>query len=94
MLQVDIRASLGDLALDVAFDVEPGVTVLFGASGAGKTSVINAVAGLLTPDAGRISLGDVVLFGDGAHVPPHQRKIGYVFQDARLFPHMNVWAAQ
>jgi len=90
MLQVDIRAALGDLALHVAFDAGPGVTVLFGASGAGKTSVINAVAGLLTPDAGRISLGDVVLFGDGAHVPPHQRQIGYVFQDARLFPHMNV----
>jgi molybdate transport system ATP-binding protein len=90
MLQVDIQARLGDLDLDVQFDAPAGVTVLFGPSGAGKTSVINAVAGLLKPDSGRISLGDQVLFSGGKGVAPHRRKVGYVFQDARLFPHMTV----
>lgn len=89
-LQVDIQAALGDLALDVTFEAAPGVTVLFGPSGAGKTSVINAVAGLLTPDTGRIVLGDRVLFGAEVNMPVHDRNVGYVFQDARLFPHMSV----
>ncbi len=90
MLDVDIKAALGDLALDVQMQVPPGVTVLFGPSGAGKTSVINALAGLLRPDTGRISLGDRVLFEGAVHVPAHLRRVGYVFQDARLFPHLTV----
>lgn len=90
MLDVNIKAALGDLRLDVQMHVPAGVTVLFGPSGAGKTSVINAIAGLLRPDAGRIALGKRVLFDASVHVPPHQRRVGYVFQDARLFPHMNV----
>lgn len=90
MLQVDIKAQLGDLMLDVTFDATVGVTVLFGPSGAGKTSIINAIAGLVTPDRGRIALGGRVWFDDGMAVKPHLRKVGYVFQDARLFPHMSV----
>lgn len=89
-LHVDIQARLGALALDVGFEAPKGVTVLFGASGAGKSSVINAVAGLVRPDAGMVRLGERVLFDASTHLPPHRRKIGYVFQDARLFPHMTV----
>ncbi len=89
-LQVDIQAQLGDLSLDVQFDAPVGVTVLFGPSGAGKTSVINAIAGLIKPDAGRISLGKQVLYDGQNSVAVHRRKVGYVFQDARLFPHMTV----
>jgi molybdate transport system ATP-binding protein len=89
-LQVDIQAKLGDLSLDVQMDVSSGVTVLFGPSGAGKTSIINAIAGLIKPDAGRIALDKKVLFESKVNVPPHRRKMGYVFQDARLFPHRTV----
>ncbi len=92
MLQVAIQKSLGDFQLDVSFDAPAGVTAIFGRSGSGKTSLVNAVAGLLHPDAGRIALGDQVLFDDGAGIrrAPQQRRVGYVFQDARLFPHMSV----
>ena len=90
MLSINIQAKRGDLTLDVQMEVPAGVTVLFGPSGSGKTSVINAVAGLLTPDSGQIALGERVLFDGQTTVPPHQRKVGYVFQDARLFPHKTV----
>lgn len=92
MISVDIKKRLGDFQLDVAFEAPKGVTAIFGRSGSGKTSVVNAVAGLLRPDAGRIAIGDAVLFdsGTGTQLPPRQRRIGYVFQDARLFPHMTV----
>ncbi|MCK0119205.1 molybdenum ABC transporter ATP-binding protein [Loktanella sp. F6476L] len=89
-LQVDIQAQLGDLSLDVQFDAPVGVTVLFGPSGAGKTSVINAIAGLIKPDKGLISLDKKVLYDGQNSVAVHRRKVGYVFQDARLFPHMTV----
>ena len=92
MISVDVRKRMGEFQLDVQFDAPKGVTAIFGRSGSGKTSVVNAVAGLLRPDAGRIAVGDTVLF-DGAagqHLLPQERRIGYVFQDARLFPHMNV----
>jgi molybdate transport system ATP-binding protein len=92
MLHVDIKKQLGEFALEAAFESEGRVTGLFGASGAGKTSLINIIAGLLRPDHGVIALDDEVLDDSdkGVHVPPHRRRIGYVFQDARLFPHMNV----
>lgn len=90
MLDIEIEVQLSDLQLAVTLQVPPGVTVLFGASGAGKTSIVNAIAGLLRPDRGRIELGDRVLFDNAVHMPPHRRKVGYVFQDARLFPHMTV----
>jgi molybdate transport system ATP-binding protein len=65
---------------------------LFGPSGAGKTSVVNMIAGLVTPDRGAITLDDTVLFdaAKGIDLPPHRRRIGYVFQEGRLFPHMSV----
>lgn len=92
MLRVAIRQQLGDFALDVDFTAPEGLTVLFGRSGSGKTSVMSAVAGLSRPEAGRISLGERVLFDSEARVnlPPHKRRIGTVFQDARLFPHLTV----
>lgn len=90
---VRLRHDYGSFALDAAFDIPPGsVTALFGPSGAGKTSIVHAIAGLLRPQQGRIAIGSrVVLDTDaGIMVPPHRRRIGYVFQDARLFPHMRV----
>lgn len=91
-LDVHIRHRFGDFALDVAFEAGPGITALFGRSGAGKTTVINAVAGLLRPEAGHVRLGAATLFdaSSGAYVPPARRNLGYVFQDARLFPHLSV----
>ena len=92
MLRVEVSKQLGDFHLKASFGGEARVTGLFGASGAGKTSLINMIAGLLRPDRGVIALDDEVLddTAKGVHVPPHRRRIGYVFQDARLFPHMNV----
>ncbi|ETX13998.1 molybdenum ABC transporter ATP-binding protein [Roseivivax halodurans JCM 10272] len=91
-LEVAIRHRLGDFALDVDFDAPAGVTVLFGRSGSGKTSVVNAIAGLLRPDAGRICLSGRTLFDEaqGIDVPVHRRRTGYVFQEHRLFPHLTV----
>ncbi len=89
-LDVAISHRFDSFALDVAFTAGPGITALFGRSGAGKTSVINAVAGLLRPQGGRIALDNEVLCDGTRFVPPHKRGLGYVFQDARLFPHRNV----
>jgi molybdate transport system ATP-binding protein len=92
MLTVDVEKKLGDFALTARFDAEGGVTALFGPSGAGKTTLVNMIAGLVTPDRGRITLDDTVLFDSaaGINVPAHKRRIGYVFQEGRLFPHMTV----
>jgi molybdate transport system ATP-binding protein len=92
MLSVDVEKQLGDFALRAAFTSDGLVTGLFGNSGTGKTSIINMIAGLSTPDRGRIALDDTVLddTAAGIHVAPHRRRIGYVFQDARLFPHLSV----
>ena len=92
MLRVEVRKQLGDFSLEAAFQSEGRVIGLFGASGAGKTSLVNIIAGLLRPDRGTIALDGEVLDDTRAriHVPPHRRRIGYVFQDARLFPHLDV----
>ncbi len=92
MLRVDVEKQLGDFSLQAAFTSEGRVTGLFGASGAGKTSLINMIAGLLRPDRGTIAIDGEVLDDTAArlHVPAHRRRIGYVFQDARLFPHLDV----
>ncbi|TYL90636.1 molybdenum ABC transporter ATP-binding protein [Bradyrhizobium rifense] len=92
MLRVDVEKQLGEFSLQASFSSEGRVTGLFGASGAGKSSLINMIAGLLRPDRGTIVIdGDVVDdTAAGIHVPTYRRRIGYVFQDARLFPHLNV----
>src|ERR1700731_4790099 len=92
MLRVDVSKQLGEFSLQAAFASEGRVTGLFGASGAGKTSLINMIAGFLPPDRGSIAIDDETLDDTTAnlHVPPHRRRIGYVFQDARLFPHLDV----
>jgi molybdate transport system ATP-binding protein len=92
MLRVDVSKQLGEFTLEASFTSEGRVTGLFGASGAGKTSLINMIAGLVKPDRGTIALDGETLDDSaaGLHVPPHRRRIGYVFQDARLFPHLNV----
>ena len=92
MLRVDVTKQLGEFSLEASFTSEGRVTGLFGASGARKSSLINMIAGLLKPDRGVISLDGETLDDTAArvHVPPHRRRIGYVFQDARLFPHLNV----
>jgi molybdate transport system ATP-binding protein len=92
MLVVEVEKKLGEFSLNALFAGESGATVLFGPSGAGKTSIINMVAGLLRPDRGRIVLDDEVLFDDAARIdmPAWRRRIGYVFQEGRLFPHMSI----
>jgi molybdate transport system ATP-binding protein len=92
MLSVEVEKRLGDFVLHAAFETEGGATALFGPSGAGKTSVINMIAGLLKPDRGRIVLNGDVLFDQTARidVPVSRRRIGYVFQEGRLFPHLSV----
>jgi molybdate transport system ATP-binding protein len=92
MLVVQLDKQLGEFAVKASFASESGATVLFGPSGAGKTSVINMIAGLLTPDHGRIELDSEVLFDEKAriNVPTARRHIGYVFQEGRLFPHLSV----
>src|SRR6185369_440569 len=92
MLSVQIEKKLGDFAIDAAFESAGGATVLFGPSGSGKTSIINMIAGLLTPDRGRVVLDNDVLFDAGTRIvtPAWRRRIGYVFQEGRLFPHLSV----
>jgi molybdate transport system ATP-binding protein len=92
-IDIAIRHRFKGFELDAAFRVaKPGVTALFGPSGAGKTTIANAIAGLFHPDGGRIVIDDRVVFdrAAGIDVPPRLRRIGTVFQDARLFPHMSV----
>jgi molybdate transport system ATP-binding protein len=93
MLELAIRRRQGDFLVDAAFSAPvPGVVALFGRSGAGKTSVVRALAGLSRPDEGRIVVGDTVFFDSakGIDLPTERRRVGYVFQDARLFPHLRV----
>ena len=95
MLEVAIEKRLDGFRLAAEFEAPAdGIIVLFGRSGAGKTSIINALAGLLRPDRGRVSLADTPLFDSdrGIDLPPERRRLGYVFQDGRLFPHLSVKA--
>ncbi len=91
-LEVDVEHRLGRFTLAAKFSAESGLTALFGRSGAGKTSLVNVIAGLLRPDRGRVSVEGQVLVDTarGIFVPPHRRRIGYVFQEPRLFPHLAV----
>jgi len=90
--EVEVEKRLGEAEIAVAFASGPGLTALFGPSGSGKTSILNMISGLLTPDRGRIVVGGELLFGNGVNLPPERRHAGYVFQDARLFPHLKVRA--
>ncbi len=95
MLRIEVRKARGDFTLDVHVEVPtPGTIALFGRSGCGKTTLVSAVAGLLRPDRARIVLDDVVLedTAGSVRVPIEERRIGYVFQDSRLFPHLRVAA--
>lgn len=91
---VDVARRLGDTDIAVRFAVGEGLTVLLGPSGAGKSSVLNMIAGLLRPDSGHVRLSGDVLFDAASRrdVAPEHRRFGYIFQDARLFPHLRVRA--
>ena len=96
-LQLRLKKTLssrdtGTFLLDVEFEVGPGITILFGPSGSGKTTILQSIAGLLKPDAGRIVIGDQVLFDSTSRidVPVSKRSTGYVFQNLALFPHLTV----
>jgi molybdate transport system ATP-binding protein len=92
MLAVDVEKRLGDFSLLARFQTGSGVTAVFGPSGAGKTTLVNMISGLVAPDRGRIAIDDTVLFDAAKRInlPPHRRRIGYVFQEGRLFPHLSV----
>jgi molybdate transport system ATP-binding protein len=92
MLRVNVSKRLGEFTVEASFASEGRVIGLFGTSGAGKTSLINMIAGLLRPDRGVIAVDGETLddTSAGLHVPVYRRRIGYVFQDARLFPHLDV----
>jgi len=91
-LDFDADAKFGAFALSMRFASDAGITALFGKSGAGKTSALNLIAGLARPDRGRIALGERVFCDTaaGTWLAPQRRRVGYVFQDARLFPHLSV----
>jgi molybdate transport system ATP-binding protein len=91
-LAIDICHRLGSFVLDARFEASGGLVALFGRSGSGKTSIINIVAGLIRPDRARVAIDGTVLVDTerGMFVPRHRRRIGYVFQEGRLFPHLTV----
>src|SRR5262245_12599730 len=92
MLRIEVERRVGGFAMRVAFETDAQVTALFGRSGAGKTSLVNMIAGLTQPDRGRIEVDGQVLFdaATGINVPAELRRVGYVFQEGRLFPHYTV----
>lgn len=92
MFDVAVKRKLGDFSLDVSFKSQAPVTALFGPSGSGKTSIGNAISGLVKPDAGKIEVGENLLFdsASGINIPVHRRRVRVVFQESRLFPHLNV----
>jgi molybdate transport system ATP-binding protein len=91
---IDVTRQLSGSRVGLSLNSAAGVTALWGPSGAGKTSILNMVAGLLRPDAGSIAVGGEILFDAGRRIdlPPERRRVGYVFQDGRLFPHRRVGA--
>lgn len=92
VVEIAVRHLLGEFALEAAFASQGRLTALFGRSGSGKTSLVNIISGLIRPDSGRVVIDGQVLVDtqDDIFVPKHRRRIGYVFQEARLFPHLSV----
>lgn len=92
MIDVRLAASRGAFTLAASFTAPPGITALFGPSGAGKSTVLSMIAGLAKPDAGHVRIGGRTLLDTAANVdrPAHKRRVGVVFQDGRLFPHLTV----
>jgi molybdate transport system ATP-binding protein len=92
MISVNVERRVGGFVLRAAFEAEARVTALFGRSGSGKTTLVNMIAGIARPDSGRIVVDGVTLFDSarGVDVPAEKRRIGYVFQEGRLFPHLTV----
>ena len=90
--EVDVVRHLGQARIAARFSTSGGLTALHGPSGVGKSSVLNMIAGLLRPEAGRIVVAGETLFDAtrGVNLPPERRRLGYVFQEGRLFPHMSV----
>ncbi|MRU15804.1 molybdenum ABC transporter ATP-binding protein [Roseovarius sp. A21] len=91
-LSCSLRHAFQGFTLEAQFEVPEGLTVLYGRSGSGKTTIVNAAAGLLRPEEGRMQVNDWLLFDTArkAWLPPHKRRIGYIFQEGRLFPHLTV----
>jgi len=89
-LEVDISLQVGSFPLEVNFAADAPVTALFGRSGSGKTTVLNAIAGLVRPGRGRIALGETVFLDGPKTMPVRKRRVGYVFQEGRLLPHLSV----
>ena len=91
-LSVAVDHVQGGFHLEAAFEADAGITALYGRSGCGKTTLVNVVAGLVRPRLGRVAIDGTVLLdtGTGVFVPSHKRRIGYVFQEGRLFPHLDV----
>ena len=94
MVEVDVAIERGDFALQARFDADAPIVALFGRSGSGKTTLVNAIAGLVRPARGRIVVAGRVLFdaGAGIDLAPESRRVGYVFQEGLLFPHLSVRA--
>ncbi len=92
VLEFNIHKQLGDFHLNAVAAIGDGITGIYGPSGHGKTSMLNAIAGLVVPETGHIVLNDVCVYNsaENINIPVHKRKIGYVFQDIRLFPHLSV----
>ena len=89
-LSLRLRKRFGGFNLEVDCNISPGITILFGPSGAGKTTLLDCIAGLAAPDSGRIAIGERLLFDREKRVPVQRRRVGYVFQDLALFPHLSV----
>lgn len=91
-LEVKALTRLGDFTLDAEFATDGKITAIFGPSGAGKTSLINVIAGLIEPESGRVAVDGTALLDTerGIDIAAHKRRIGYVFQESRLFPHLTV----
>jgi len=92
MMKAEICKAFSGISIEVEFSLEKGILVLFGPSGSGKTTILNCISGLQKPDSGHISLGEKLFFSsaDSIDIPARKRKIGYVFQEYALFPHMTV----